>query len=66
MPNDLPRPRLVEAKRVILDGVPTYKFRCPDCGTWGFVDDEQAQGLVSSVCPVCGFHETVQISKEDE
>ena len=33
---------------------------CPDCGLLGLIDDEQAAGVVSIICPKdeggCGWH----------
>jgi hypothetical protein len=48
----------------------TYWFRCPTCGQSGAIDSDQANGLVSMVCPgsswprpkgVCDFHETGEV-----
>lgn len=55
-----------EAKRVILvwqDGKPIKKFHCPGCKVWGEIDNDQLHGRVSIQCD-CGFHETINLSKE--
>lgn len=43
---------------VSLDGAPVLAGRCPGCGSWGELDDDQAHGRVSSDCTECPFHET--------
>lgn len=62
-----------ELKVVTLDGEPTWRLRCPSCGHWGIIDDDQAHGRVSvnhgpsgeqgiyegNACSCgCTFHET--------
>ncbi len=39
-----------------------YWFRCPDCREMGPIDDDQAEGRVSIVCPNCPFHETGKVT----
>jgi len=56
---------MYEVKDVTLDGEPRKKFKCPGCGIWGFIDDEQYRGKVSIQCE-CGFHKTIDLSKEGE
>lgn len=53
----------VPIKRVLLDGVPTWKYRCPLCHTCGYIDDEQFKGQVSIQCamPGCSYHETLDL-----
>lgn len=36
-------------------------FQCPECGTVGVVDEDQAKGVVSILCGQdgCTFHETL-------
>jgi len=46
-------------QEVLLDDVPTLKLACPGCGMVGYLDDDQAHGRVSTDCPNCPFHETV-------
>ena len=48
-------------KLVLLDGSPVWKMRCPICGTWGYIDDDQFHGRVSVQCEAqgCTFHETI-------
>lgn len=47
-------------RSVIRDGVPIWELRCPGCGTWGEIDDDQFHGRVSVWHdPGCGYHETV-------
>lgn len=41
-----------------------YWFRCPDCGEMGAIDDDQAEGRVSIVCPSCPFHETGKVTRK--
>ncbi len=50
-----------QLKQVTLDGRPAWKLRCPMCGTWGYLDDDQLHGRVSTQCPVegCSYHQTV-------
>lgn len=43
--------------QVTLDGEPTLTLTCPGCGTYGYLDDDQAHGRVSVLCE-CGWHET--------
>lgn len=45
-------------RKVTLDGQDTHKLKCPKCGVWGYVDDDQLEGKVSILCD-CGFHETI-------
>lgn len=44
------------------DGEPVWKLRCPGCGVWADVDDDQLNGRVSvhhdKAEGGCGFHET--------
>ena len=47
----------------MLDGKKTNKFKCPNCGTWGYIDNDQFFGRVSILCD-CGFHETLALFKE--
>lgn len=53
-----------DVRLVSLDGVLTWKLRCPACGTWGYLDDDQFYGRVSVRCaaPGCSFHETHDLS----
>lgn len=39
-----------------------YWFKCPDCSYLAGVDEDQAQGKVSVLCPMCNFHRTGIIS----
>lgn len=39
------------------DDVRLWLLRCPGCGEWGELDDDQLNGRVS-VQHECGFHET--------
>lgn len=57
-----------DVKLVSLDGVPTHKFRCPKCGQWAYLDDDQFFGRVSVQCATqgCGFHETIDLSSLSE
>ncbi|KKN03817.1 hypothetical protein LCGC14_1103900 [marine sediment metagenome] len=38
-----------------------YWFRCPKCNELGAIDEEQADGKVSIVCPNCDFHKTGEV-----
>ena len=42
-----------------------WKLRCPKCGTWAYIDDDQFYGRVSLQCatPGCDFHETHDLSE---
>jgi hypothetical protein len=51
-----------EIKRVTRDDREIWKFKCPGCGHWGVVDDDQLHGRVSIVCLECTFHETVDLA----
>jgi len=46
------------------DGELVRNFKCPGCGQWGDVDDDQWHGRVSIECPDCSFHETRDIFGE--
>lgn len=52
-------------KIVSRDGKPQRKFKCPRCGSWADIDDDQFFGRVSMECPVmgCDFHETIDLSR---
>lgn len=54
---------MYEIKQVILDGTPTWKFKCPSCGIWGYIDNDQYHGKVSLDCPNCEFHETINLKE---
>jgi len=48
----------VHEKKVIL-----RFFQCPGCGVKAMIDEDQYRGKVSLLCPECGFHETIDLSK---
>ncbi len=67
--------------QVIRDGQPTRLLRCPVCGVWGEIDDDQFAGRISvehSIGPDdlhpdaphgesgCTFHETIDIVANGE
>jgi len=52
-----------ELKRVLRDGVPIVKLKCPKCGVVGDLDDDQLHGRVSTQCRYCDYHETVDWSR---
>jgi hypothetical protein len=54
-----------EIKTVIRDGEPVRQLKCPKCGKWADLDDDQYYGRVSTFHDVseCGFHETIDFSK---
>lgn len=41
------------------------QFKCPGCGNWGDLDDDQFNGRVSIFDDrkECGFHETINVAK---
>jgi hypothetical protein len=41
------------------DGTRVLLGRCPGCGSWGELDEDQASARVSTDCPQCPFHETM-------
>jgi predicted RNA-binding Zn-ribbon protein involved in translation (DUF1610 family) len=51
--------KVLEARKIELDGKPAWKFACPGCKVMGRADEDQAKGEVSCVCPKCGWHENV-------
>lgn len=53
--------KLKEVKDLDRDKLIT-KLKCPGCGQWGEIDDEQLQGHVSIDCPDCEFHETIDFT----
>lgn len=53
---------LQKVKKVILDGKETWKLQCPKCQQWGYLDDDQFNGRISTQCE-CGFHETINFKK---
>ena len=46
-------------KSIIRDGIRIQKLKCPECGIWGQIDDDQLNGRVSAICD-CGFHKTAK------
>ena len=46
------------------DGLDVSTLVCPGCGVRGDLDDDQFHGTISVQCPDCGWHETVDFSKE--
>lgn len=51
----------LKLRRRLRDGAIIYEGRCPKCGWWEALDDDQLAGRVSSECsnPNCDFHETL-------
>lgn len=47
---------MTELRVKVRDGKKQIQMRCPGCGAWGDVDNDQAEGLVSCECPECGAH----------
>lgn len=43
-----------------------WKLKCPECGVWMYLDDDQLYGRVSTFhdIPECGYHETIDFSKQ--
>ena len=54
-----------EIKIVTLDGTPTPKLCCPDCGGAGYLDDDQYHGRISTECfnKNCSYHQTIDWSQ---
>jgi len=50
-------------KKIKLDGKPAIKFKCPKCGEWAYIDDDQFNGRVSILHEECGFHETINLKE---
>lgn len=50
------------------DGELVRKFKCPKCGEWGEIDDDQYHGHVSIHHDVegYGFHETINLTETAE
>lgn len=51
-----------EMMKRVTDGEPVWSLKCPGCGTWGLIDEDQLHGRVSvdhaaDGC-VGGYHET--------
>lgn len=46
------------------DGQPIVQLKCPRCGEWADLDDDQLHGRVSTHHddPDCGYHETVDFA----
>lgn len=53
----------LELRYVLRDGEQVPKLRCPNCGKWGTLDDDQLHGRVSILHDSCGFHETLDFSR---
>lgn len=57
----------IMGKRII-DGDPVWSLRCPGCGTWGLLDDDQLHGRISvdHAADGCtgGYHETHNFAAE--
>ena len=47
-------------RMVVRDGEDVRQLRCPKCGVWADLDDDQYHGRVSvhHDDPECGYHET--------
>lgn len=59
----MPKPEVLEVPAKSPErGAPELyaSIRCPGCGSVGWIDREQYEGLVSVVCPNtgCTYHET--------
>lgn len=46
-----------DLRQILRDDVLVWLLRCPGCGEWGELDDDQLRARVS-VQHECGFHET--------
>jgi hypothetical protein len=38
------------------DSVVITQAACPGCYIWADLDEDQAEGKVSMICPECGWH----------
>ena len=61
-------PRIRQKKR---DGTRIWQLKCPGCGAWGDLDDDQFHGRISVLHEECGFHDTqnwgaIGMTLEDE
>lgn len=45
------------------EGNEVRQAKCPGCGMWGDVDDDQWHGRVSLDCPECPYHETHNLNE---
>jgi hypothetical protein len=54
----------LELRHVLRDGEWIWQLRCPRCGKWGLIDDDQLRGRVSILHEECGFHETHDLSSD--
>jgi hypothetical protein len=55
----------LEVRRVQRNGELVLQLRCPGCGTWADLDDDQVHGRVNIECDAgtgCAFHETIDLS----
>ena len=52
-----------EVIKTTRDGKPIIKLKCPKCGIWSAIDDDQFYGRVS-IQHECGFHETINLKDE--
>jgi hypothetical protein len=50
--------------RALRDGGMQRQMKCPDCGTWADIDDDQYFGKVSMECGACDYHETINLHRE--
>lgn len=51
---------MLEVKSVSLDGEQIHKLKCPGCGEWAEIDENQLHGRVSCICDECGWHGMVE------
>jgi hypothetical protein len=60
----------MEVVSIRRDGAVVVKLRCPGCGHWGEINDDQFHGRVSVDHTSCGcgctYHETHDFSNEAE
>ncbi len=62
----MPLPELRSRKR--LEGGQSRlikQARCPQCGIWADLDEDQYHGRVSMLCE-CGYHETYNFQEDDD
>lgn len=46
----------LETRTIDRDRKPQKQARCPECDVWGDIDNEQANGDISLICPKCEWY----------
>jgi len=57
---------MIEVREKTRDGAKVRQLKCPGCGQWGDIDEDQYHGSVSIECPneKCSFHATVNVAEK--